>query len=173
MEKNTTNIYVVLKQCIGNKLDILSLWTRYVKHFTSISYARECIYDLLHVKRRIIKSLTIQSIPIHMKSGLPLFPLLCSTSAKYALAEIKLLDLIFLYTAKRQKLRNYFCFLSNCIYKVNIFLKFSPKVLKWTTKRTELMILVFDFFQFMNVVQSVYWLFLYMFVVDVCNTVIK
>lgn len=120
-----TNIRVVLKQrmyinhifCIKNKLDILSLWTRYapVKHFTSISYARECVYDLLHVKRRIIKSLTIQCIPIHIKSGLPLFPLLCSTSAKYALAEIKLLDLTFLYTAKRQTLRNYFCFLSNCI----------------------------------------------------------
>lgn len=118
---NNNNICVVLKQrmyinhifCIENKLDILSLWTRYVKHFTSISYARECVYDLLHVKRRIIKSLTIQCIPIHMKSGLPLFPLLCSTSAKYALAEIKLLDLTFQYTAKRQKLRNHFCFLSN------------------------------------------------------------
>lgn len=134
--------------CIENKLDILSLWTSYVKHFMSISYARECVYDLLHVKRRIIKSLTIQCIPIHMKSGLPLFPLLCSTSAKYALAEIKLLDLTFQYTAKRQKLRNHFCFLSNWIYKVNIFSKFSPKVLKWTTKRTELMV---------NDVQSVYW----------------
>lgn len=52
-------MYINYIFCIENKLDILSLWISYVKYFMLIFYVRECVYDLLYVKRRIIKFLII------------------------------------------------------------------------------------------------------------------